>query len=182
MEFNASRCEVLTVTIKRSPIVNNYILHGQALKYVKSAKCSGITIANDLKWNNQANKTPGFVKRNGRTRQTPIKTKAYQALVSRPTAHVCGIHILRGEYGSFNLPNADQPDTVSIDSIFESRWPICIVSATPRPIGPIYGHDSISCRGLPCIFHFFKKKLEKEKIVMTHTHAWPPSSILKFGQ
>ena len=32
MEFNASKCEVLSVTNKRSPIVTNYILHGQALK------------------------------------------------------------------------------------------------------------------------------------------------------
>ena len=38
MEFNASKCEVLSVTNKRSPIVANYILHGQALKNIKTAK------------------------------------------------------------------------------------------------------------------------------------------------
>ena len=92
MEFNASKCEVLTVTNKRSPIVTNYILHGRALKNSKkSAKYLGITITSDLKWNThitniraKAKKPLGFVKRNVCTRQTPIKTKAYQALV-RPT-------------------------------------------------------------------------------------------------
>ena len=72
MEFDASKCEVLTATNKRSPIVTNYrpILHGQALKNVKSAKYLGITITNDLKWNihidnirAKANKTLGFVNR-----------------------------------------------------------------------------------------------------------------------
>ena len=51
MEFNDSKCKVLTVTNKRSPIVTNYILHGQALRDVKSAKYFGITIIKDLKWN-----------------------------------------------------------------------------------------------------------------------------------
>ena len=95
IEFNASKCEVLTVTNKCSPIVTNYILHGQALKNLKSAKYLGITITSDLKWNThidniraKANKTLGFVKRNVRTRQTPIKTKAYQALV-RSTLEYC---------------------------------------------------------------------------------------------
>ena len=95
MEFNASKCDVLTVTNKRSPIATNYILRGQALKNVKSAKYSGITITNDLKWNThidniraKAKRTLGFVKRNVRTRQTPIKTKAYWALV-RPTLEYC---------------------------------------------------------------------------------------------
>ena len=86
---------MLTVTNKHSPIVTNYILHGQALKNVKSAKYFGITITSDLKWNTyidniraKANKTLGFVKRNVGTRQTPIKTKEYQALV-RPTLEYC---------------------------------------------------------------------------------------------
>ena len=95
MEFNASKCEVLTVTNKSPPIVTNYMLHGQALKNLKSAKYSEITITSDLKWNThidniraKANKTLRFVKRNVRTRQTSIKTKAYQAL-NRPTLEYC---------------------------------------------------------------------------------------------
>ena len=54
MEFNASKCEELTVTNTRSPIVTNHILHGQALGNVKSAKILEITIrpTNDLQWNN----------------------------------------------------------------------------------------------------------------------------------
>ena len=51
MEFNASRCEVLTVTCKRSPMLTDYHLHGQALKNVKSEKYLEITITCDLKWN-----------------------------------------------------------------------------------------------------------------------------------
>ena len=78
MEFNDSKCEVLTVTNKRYSIVTNHILHVQVLKNVKSAKYSGITITNDLKWNThianiraKVNKTLGFAKRYVRTRQTP---------------------------------------------------------------------------------------------------------------
>ena len=107
MDFNVSKCEVLTDTNKRSTIVTNYILHGQALKNVKSAKYLGITITNELKWNThidniraKANKTLGFVKRNVRTRQTPIKTKRHtRHLSGQPliTAPVCGIHIYLGE-------------------------------------------------------------------------------------
>ena len=51
MEFNASKCEVLTVTNKRFSIVTNYIIHGQAIKKVKSAKYLGIAITSNLKWN-----------------------------------------------------------------------------------------------------------------------------------
>ena len=95
MEFNAKKCEILTVTKKASPLVTDYILHGQVLQNVTSSKYLGVTITRDLRWNThidnisaKANKTLGFVKRNVRTRQTAIKTKAYQALV-RPTLEYC---------------------------------------------------------------------------------------------
>ena len=95
-----------------------------SLKNVKSTKYWGNTITSDLKWNThidniraKANKNPGFVKRNVRARRTHIKTKAYETLVrsTLSTAPVCVIHILRGGggYGSLNLSNAEQPDTVS---------------------------------------------------------------------
>ena len=49
MEFNASKYEVLIVTNKLSPIVTDYLLHGQALENVKSAKYVGMTITSNLK-------------------------------------------------------------------------------------------------------------------------------------
>ena len=62
-----------------------------------------------------------------------------------------------------------------IDSIFESRGPICTVLETPN------GNDSITCT---MYFSLISKKIRKtkEKLVIIHAHAWPPSSLLEFGQ
>ena len=75
MKFNASKCQVLTVTNKCFPVETDYFLHGQALKNVKSAKYLDLTITKDIKWHtnihnitSKANKALGFVKRNVRAR------------------------------------------------------------------------------------------------------------------
>ena len=88
MEFNPSKCQVLHITkrknIKRTP----YILHGQILESVTSAKYLGVDIAADLNWNNHisritttANKTLGFIKRNIISNNEQVKSLAYKTLV-----------------------------------------------------------------------------------------------------
>ena len=91
MAFHPDKCNVLTITRKRKPIVRDYHLHGHTLEAVKSAKYLGCTISDDLKWNehtrnicNKANKTIGFLKRNLNINNTRIKETAYKSLV-RPT-------------------------------------------------------------------------------------------------
>ena len=48
MNFNSSKCEVLTVTGKILPIVFNYTMHTQILNRVKYAKYLGVSITSDL--------------------------------------------------------------------------------------------------------------------------------------
>ena len=50
--FHPDKCNVLTITCKRRPIVREYHLHGHTLEAVKSAKYLGCTMSADLKWNN----------------------------------------------------------------------------------------------------------------------------------
>ena len=91
MAFHPDKCNVLTITRKRKPIVREYQLHGHTLDAVKSAKYFGCTISADQKWNehirnicNKANKTIGFLKRNLNINNSKIKETAYKSLV-RPT-------------------------------------------------------------------------------------------------
>lgn len=95
MEFNSGKCEVLTVTKKRNPHIQDYLLHGQALRRVKTTKYLGVTISSDLNWNSHinsittsANRTLGFVKRNIASRSQAVRTLAYKTLV-RPRLEYC---------------------------------------------------------------------------------------------
>ena len=91
MKFHPEKCNVLTISKKKTPITRDYVLHGHTLERVTSAKYLGVTITSDLKWgehiNNictKANKTIGFLKRNINISNKSIKEKAYLSLV-RPT-------------------------------------------------------------------------------------------------
>ena len=47
MEFNPSNCQVVHVTSSRAPFNTRYILHGQVLESVTSARYLGVDIANN---------------------------------------------------------------------------------------------------------------------------------------
>ena len=91
MKFHPDKCQVLSVTKNKRPIIKSYSLHSHTLEHVTSAKYLGVTITSDLKWENhirniclKANKTIGFLKRNLNISNSDIKEKAYISLV-RPT-------------------------------------------------------------------------------------------------
>ena len=70
MEFNPGKCQVVHITRARQPLLLQYTLHDQVLEAVDSAKYLGVTISQDLNWNNhihsingKANRTLGFIKR-----------------------------------------------------------------------------------------------------------------------
>jgi hypothetical protein len=91
MKFHPEKCNVLTISKKRSSSKYNYTLHGHILEHDTSAKYLGCTISSDLKWGkhisticSKANNTISFLKRNINISNKSIKEKAYVSLV-RPT-------------------------------------------------------------------------------------------------
>ena len=97
MQFHANKCVVLTVPGKKVPIQADYKLHGQTLAQVKSAKYLGVTLTEDLKWDqhisnicDKANQTIGFLRRNLNIGATSIKERAFFTLV-RPLVEYASI-------------------------------------------------------------------------------------------
>ena len=91
MKFHPEKCNVLTISKKRSPSKYNYTLHGHILEHDTSAKYLGCTISSDLIWGkhisticSKANNTISFLKRNINISNKSIKEKTYVSLV-RPT-------------------------------------------------------------------------------------------------
>ena len=87
MSFYPEKCNVLTISRKKQPIMNNYTLHGHQLEHVTTAKYLGVSITSDMKWNQhisnickKANNTMSFLKRNLNIRNANIKEKAYKSL------------------------------------------------------------------------------------------------------
>lgn len=88
MEFNAGKCEKITVSRKRRPLTGQYTLHEHTLNEVQQTKYLGVTITSDLRWNshinsivNKANSRLGFLRRNLQVRQQRMKSMAYKSLV-----------------------------------------------------------------------------------------------------
>jgi hypothetical protein len=115
--FHPVKCTVLTVTIKRNPIVTEYTIRGQLLAAVTSAKYQGVTITDKVNWSqhidsitNKANRTLGFLCRNLKISSISIKEQAYKTLV-RPLVGMpapYGILIIRQTSGSWSVYNEGQ--------------------------------------------------------------------------
>ena len=95
MEFHPDKCEIVSISRKRSPIHHPYKLHGQLLQHVDCSKYLGVKITKDLRWNNhveyitaKATKSLNFLRRNIRIGNSKIKSIAYQTLV-RPQLEYC---------------------------------------------------------------------------------------------
>jgi hypothetical protein len=88
MEFNPNKCEVITITNKRSHINYPYNIHGKELKHVQHAKYLGLTFSNNLSWNKhidnvtkKANATCAFLRRNINSCSRQVKAQCYTTLV-----------------------------------------------------------------------------------------------------
>ena len=55
IRFNTSKCKVLTVTRKKTPIAFDYILDGTALTRVSEEKDFGVIITSTFSWNTHIN-------------------------------------------------------------------------------------------------------------------------------
>ena len=88
MAFNPDKCEVIKITKKKDPIIDDYKLHGITLQITKKAKYLGLNISDDLSWSKHINQTIAkgnntlrFIKRNIQTRNSKIKETAYKTYV-----------------------------------------------------------------------------------------------------
>ena len=88
MLFHPAKCVSLPITRCRSPLDYSYELNRHTRDSVSSAKYLGITIQQDMDWNNhinnvanKANRTLGFLRRNLKISSSAIKDRAYEAFV-----------------------------------------------------------------------------------------------------
>ena len=91
MRFNASKCQALQVTNKKSPIPAVYTIHDQVLEVVNSAKYLGVHLDSQLKFNThvdaitrKATGTRAFLSRNLSHCSSQVKEAAYTMFV-RPS-------------------------------------------------------------------------------------------------
>ena len=82
IEFNPSKCQVVRVTSSRDPLQTQYILHGQVLEAVRSARYLGwISAATSSGTQPTQNWSLGFIRRNVKTKSPQIREMAYQSIV-----------------------------------------------------------------------------------------------------
>ena len=88
MKFNPDKCEVITITNKRSHINYSYNIHGKELVHVQHAKYLGLTFSNNLSWNKhidnitkKANATCAFLRRNIESCLRQVKAQCYTTFV-----------------------------------------------------------------------------------------------------
>jgi hypothetical protein len=55
MAFNVDKCNVMHITRARTTKKHPYVMHDQQLEIVTETKYLGITISNNLSWNNHIN-------------------------------------------------------------------------------------------------------------------------------
>ena len=91
MRFNASKCSVLTITKKNTPIKSTYTIGGQALEQVDHHPYLGVELSKNLSWDHQINQTVSkaqkalnLLRRNITQCSQITKERTYKALV-RPT-------------------------------------------------------------------------------------------------
>jgi len=87
MDFHPQKCNVLRVTMAKSPLRTNYILEGITLAEDQTSKYLGVDLQSDLGWKQhidkiakKANTMLGFLKRNLRNTRCETKTNAYISL------------------------------------------------------------------------------------------------------
>ncbi|XP_072048265.1 uncharacterized protein [Amphiura filiformis] len=88
MDFNPSKCEVITISNKRNCISFPYTIHNETLKKTDCAKYLGVNITSNLSWSThvdkickKANSTQAFLQRNIRSCPQKIKARCYTTLV-----------------------------------------------------------------------------------------------------
>ena len=87
MAFNVDKCNVMHITRARTTKKHPYVMHDQQLEIVTETKYLGITISNNLSWNNHinnivasTNQAQGMLRRNIKKAPQHTKTMAVNTL------------------------------------------------------------------------------------------------------
>ena len=98
MLFNASKCSVLTITKKKTPIKSTYTIGGQALEQVDLHPYLGVELRKNLSWDHQINqavskaqKTFNLLRRNITKCSQITKEHAYKASVRPTLEYACSV-------------------------------------------------------------------------------------------
>ena len=98
MVFNLEKCHVIPVTINKTVIKTQYMLHGPLPETVSKAKYLGITITSYLRWNAHINnislkaKTSlGFLRRNLKVSLIQLESQAYFTFISLIFENSCTV-------------------------------------------------------------------------------------------
>ena len=88
MQFHPDKCQLLSITNKKSPSTFTYTIHNTNIQPTTDAKYLGITLNNKLSWNThidnvcqKGNNTLNFMYRNFRTAGSKVKEQLYNTYV-----------------------------------------------------------------------------------------------------
>ena len=91
MNFNVTKCAVVSVTTKKKPFIHDYMMDGQQIPRSENQDYLGVTINNKLSWKphitktkNKANRTLGLIRRTLHAAPQQVRKQAHEALF-RPT-------------------------------------------------------------------------------------------------
>ena len=94
LKFNTAKCKVLHFVFNNNPY-NEYTLDGNMLEVVESEKDLGLTVSNDLKWDEnvksslcKANRMIAWISRNIICKSKEVMKKIYTCLI-RPHLEYC---------------------------------------------------------------------------------------------
>ena len=97
MSFHPQKCQLLRITIKKSPVKASYVIHGHTLAETDTAKYLGVSLHKHSSWSphvnataKKANGTRAFLQRNLRKVPTAVKTRTYKSLI-RPILEYSGV-------------------------------------------------------------------------------------------
>ena len=86
--FHPQKCQLLRITIKKSPVKASYVIHGHTLAETDTAKYLGVSLHKHSSWSphvnataKKANATRAFLQRNLRKAPTAVKTRTYESLI-----------------------------------------------------------------------------------------------------
>ena len=106
MEFNQSKCVAMHITRAKHPINNQFTMQNQTLDTVDTARCPGVDISGNLKFNKHINRitsnaynTLGFLKRNVRTKNHVFRKAAYKTLLRPQVEYASTVWSLHTDKG-----------------------------------------------------------------------------------